>query len=73
MQELPDMTRTNGTAMGNLSKGRYRIRETGESCRVFLDPRNTVFLCFRADGVLYYMSAATDQETLALYAGLTQS
>lgn len=73
VQELPDMTRTNGTAMGNLSKGRYRIRETGESCRVFLDPRNTVFLCFRADGVLYYMSAATDQETLALYAGLTQS
>ena len=73
VEELPDMARVNGTAMGNLSKGRYRLQETGESCRLFLDPRNTVFLSFYADGVLYYMSGTTDEDTLALYASLAEA
>lgn len=73
VEELPDMTRANGTAMDNLSKGDYRLRESGEHCQVFLNPQNTVFLSLLAGGQRYYLSAATDQETLALYASLTQA
>ena len=72
VEVLPSMVRTNGTGMGNLCKGSFRVRETGENCQVFLNPQNEVFLRIEAEDTTYYMSGATDEETLAVYAGLTQ-
>lgn len=71
VEDLPGMVRTNGTGMTTLSKGSFRIQETGERCQVFLNPQNDVFLRLEAGDMTYYMSGATDQETLAVYNGLT--
>lgn len=67
VQQLPDLSRVNGTGMPNLSKGTYRDRDTGERCEVFLNPENSVFLKFTSDGTTYYMSAADDVQTAEVY------
>lgn len=72
VEDLPGMVRTNGTGMTTLSKGSFRIQETGERCQVFLNPQNDVFLRLEAGDMTYYMSGATDQETMNVYNSLTQ-
>lgn len=72
VEDLPAMVRTNGTGMTTLSKGSFRIRETGEGCQVFLNPQNDVFLRVEAGDTTYYLGGQDDQETLAVYDSLTQ-
>lgn len=72
VEELPGMVRTNGTGMTTLSKGSFRIRETGEGCQVFLNPQNDVFLRVETQDTTYYLGGEDDQETLAVYDSLTQ-
>lgn len=71
VEELPGMVRTNGTGMTTLSKGSFRIRETGEGCQVFLNPQNEVFLRVETQDTTYYLGGEDDQETLAVYDSLT--
>ncbi len=71
VEELPELSKTVGTGMDTLCKGLFYAAQVGE-CQVFLNPQNGLFLRFEADGTLYYMSAATDAETQALYTQLQQ-
>lgn len=72
VEELPAMSRTNGTGMDNLLKGSFRIKATGERVELFLDPRNSVFLTFTAGDTTYYMSCAEDAQTIELYQQLSE-
>lgn len=72
VEELPAMTRTNGTGMNNLLKGTFRVKATGERVKLFLDPRNSVFLNFTVGDTTYYMSCAEDTQTIELYQQLSQ-
>lgn len=66
IQELPRMSKSNGSAMDELDKGTFYIRNVGK-CEVFLNPKNTEFITFEADGMLYYMSDAEDAGTEEIY------
>lgn len=72
VEELPAMSRTNGTGMETLLKGTFRVKATGERVELFLNPENSVFLNFTAEGTTYYMSCADDTATLALYEQLSE-
>lgn len=67
--ELPELSKNAGTGMDNLYKGDWHILYAGD-CEVFLNPQNGLFLKFTADGELYYMSAADDEGTFAVYEAL---
>lgn len=66
IEELPEWSKSNGTAMENLCKGTFYIRNVGK-CEVFLNPQNTRFLEFEVEGKLYYMSGVDDAETQQFY------
>lgn len=69
LEELPKLSKVNGTGMDTLKKGTYRIPEVGR-CQVFLNPQNQVFIRFEAAGTTYYMSGYDDAETLEVYEAL---
>ena len=64
--ELPSWSKSSGTAMDTLEKGTFFIRNVGK-CEVFLNPENTEFLHFTADGTDYYMSGYDDAQTEKIY------
>ncbi len=64
--ELPSWSKSYGTAMDTLEKGTFFIRNVGK-CEVFLNPENTEFLHFTADGTDYYMSGYDDAQTEEIY------
>lgn len=64
--ELPSWSKSSGTAMDTLEKGTFFIRNVGK-CEVFLNPENTEFLHFSADGTDYYMSGSDDEQTEEIY------
>lgn len=64
--ELPSWSKSNGSAMDTLEKGTFFIRNVGK-CEVFLNPENTEFLHFSADGTEYYMSGTDDAQTREIY------
>ena len=71
LEELPEMSRKNGTSLKNLDKGRYKIDGygTGYLC---LNPENSKFLLVETvDGKVYLLSDATDAGTLEVYQELT--
>ena len=43
------------------------MRETGERCKLFLNPQNEVFIKLEYEGMLYYLSGRTDEETREVY------
>ena len=67
--ELPSWSKSNGSAMDTLEKGTFFIRNVGK-CEVFLNPENTEFLHFSADGTEYYMSGTDDAQTREIYESL---
>lgn len=72
LEELPEISRKNGTGMNNLAKGRYRISGygTGFLC---LNPQNETFLLVETDqGTVYLFSDETDEGTLEVYEELLQ-
>ena len=66
LNELPKMSRNHGTSIDTLKKGSYRV-EDDPSCTVFLNPQNTVFICFESFGETYYLSGCDDAETMQVY------
>lgn len=72
VEVLPKMTKSVGSAMDNVAKGTFRIKETGEKCILFLNPQNEKFLRFEVDGQCYYMSGLTDEETVSIYQYLAE-
>ncbi|MCH5270895.1 MAG: hypothetical protein J1E83_09125 [Lachnospiraceae bacterium] len=66
LEELPHLSKVNGTGMDNLLKGTFRIPEEGR-CEVFLNPQNTLFIRFEYAGETYYMSGYDDEETMRVW------
>lgn len=71
VDELPKLSKNRGTGMDNLYKGNWHIVYAGD-CEVFLNPQNQIFLKFKADGELYYMSASDDHRTQEIYTKLSE-
>lgn len=70
LEELPDVSRKNGTGLPNLSKGRYKIEGHGNGY-LCLNPQNKVFLMVETrEGQTYLFSDATDEGTVAAYEAL---
>ena len=71
LEDLPEVSRKNGTGLPNLSKGRYKIDGygTGYLC---LNPQNSEFLLIETDdGTVYLFSDDTDEGTLEVYRELS--
>ncbi len=71
IEELPKMSRNSGTAMENLRKGSWSVREEGK-CTAFLNPQNEVFLRIETPSSRYYLSGCNDEETIAVYEAIRQ-
>ena len=70
IDELPSWSKSSGTAMDNLEKGDFHIRNHGK-CKVFLNPQNDTFICFTANGTEYYVSGFDDAQTEHIYEQIT--
>lgn len=66
LQELPRWTKSSGSAMDNLQKGTFYIRNEGK-CQVHLNPQNGMFLKIVTEEEEYYFSGVTDEETMHVY------
>lgn len=71
MDELPKSSRNNGTGMDNLQKGNFRNKVDGR-VKLFLNPRNTIFLRIETKESIYYMSGYDDAETRTVYEIITR-
>ncbi len=70
IEELPEWTKVNGTAMDGLEKGTFEIWHEGK-CKVFLNPQNHLFLKLTTDDGVYYVGGYDDAETRQVYEALT--
>ena len=71
VEELPKLTKSVGSALDNLLKGKYIVRGTGERCKLFLHPQNVVFIKLEYEEMVYYLSGRSDEETMGVYRALT--
>ena len=67
MEELPSMSKSVGSAMPTLRKGTFRVKGTGERCRLFLNPKNEMFIRLETSDEIYYLSGTSDEETIEVY------
>ncbi len=69
LNDWPDISlRTNGLSTDNVSIGHFRLKN-GENCMMFLcDDGGPVLEVRTADGGLYYLNCATEEETLEMIA-----
>ena len=67
VNDLPKLTRSVGSALDNLVKGKYIVRGTGERCKLFLNPQNDVFIKLEYEDMVYYLGGRTDEETMQVY------
>lgn len=72
IQELPHTYKKNGTGMANLLKGTFRVDGYG-TCQLFLNPQNQEFIVITDSKETFLLSEETDEETLALYADITNT
>ena len=70
VDELPSMVKSNGTAMDNLLKGKFHVRNQG-NYELFLNPQHKYYINFSADDKNYYVNGFDDKETLEIYSELT--
>ena len=63
------MSKSDGSNFERIEKGNFYIRNVGR-CKILLNPQNQYFIEIKADGKLYYLSAATDEETNDIYVNL---
>ncbi len=70
--ELPKVSRTNGSSMENLKKGNYRNSEDGK-IKILLNPQNQYYLRVISNDTVYYLGGYDDTETLAVYDLLTNN
>ena len=73
LSDWPDISlRTNGLSTDNVSIGHFRLKN-GESCMMFLcEDGGPVLEVRTADGGLYYLNCATEEETLEMIAKVKQ-
>lgn len=65
--ELPDMSKDNGTGFSTLCKGTYSIAGNG-SCTVCFNPTNHLFIVItKENGKKYVFSGSTDKKTEEVY------
>ena len=67
VNELPKLTKSVGSALGNVVKGKYIVQGTGERCKLFLNPQNDVFIKLEYEDMVYYLGGRTDEETMQVY------
>ncbi|MBE5875952.1 MAG: hypothetical protein E7290_03580 [Lachnospiraceae bacterium] len=67
LEELPKMSKTNGSAMDKMYKGKFFVSEEERKCYVFLNPQNTIFLKIKTNDGIYYMSGIDDAQTQLVY------
>ena len=67
IDELPDMSKINGSAMDNIYKGKFFVSEEGRKCQVFLNPQNDMFMRIQTEDIIYYISGIDDEETQTVY------
>lgn len=66
LNEIPSMSKKNGTGMKNLRKGTFHIRNVGD-CEVLQNPQNEYVLYIRTADREYYLSDAEDAQTQKVY------
>lgn len=66
IEELPEMTKINGSGMDNLLKGKFEIFHQG-CVQVFLNPQTDCFIYLETNDTHYYLGASTKEETVLLY------
>jgi hypothetical protein len=59
-------TKTNGADVGSVLKGEFLL-EDGSKARLYVDAQSSPFIRFTWDGWIFYINAATREETEALY------
>lgn len=65
--ELPDISKDNGTGFSTLCKGTYSIAGNG-SCTVCFNPQNHLFIIItKENGKKYVFSGSTDEKTEEVY------
>ena len=62
-------TKTNGAGVGSVLKGEFLL-EDGLKARLYADTQSPPFIRFTWDGWVFYINAATREETEALYNAL---
>lgn len=67
LEELPKMSKSNGSAIDKMYKGTFFISEEERKCKVFLNPQNNMFLRVKTEGGIYYMSGIDDEQTKEVY------
>lgn len=67
VEKLPSMVKSVGSGMPTLKKGSFRVKETGERCKLFLNPQNGRFIRLELEGEIYYLSGSSDEETMEVY------
>ena len=70
VEELPKLTKSVGSVMDTLAKGKFIERGTGQRYELLLNPQNDFYIKLEADGKIYYLSGLTDEETLEVYEAL---
>lgn len=65
LEDLPDLTKINGTGMEELYSGVFEVYREG-ICEVFLNPSNHLFLKLEVDEKIYYLSGIDDVSTKQL-------
>lgn len=66
-EELPDISKDNGTGFSTLCKGTYSIAGYG-SCTVCFNPKNHLFIMItKENGKKYVFSGSTDEKTKEVY------
>lgn len=67
LEELPKMSKTNGSAIDSMYKGTFFISEEERKCQVFLNPQNNIFLRIKTNDGIYYISGINDEQTMEVY------
>ena len=66
LDEIPGMSKKNGTGLNNLRKGTYHIRNAGDY-EVLQNPQNKYVLYIKTADVEYYLGDAEDGQTQKIY------
>lgn len=67
IEELPRRSKSVGTAIEELEKGTFYVREKKAKCEFFLNPQNSCFIYLETKDGIYYLSGENDEQTKEVY------
>lgn len=70
LTDLPSATRTWGTGMEALLKGKFSVQGYGSSCQLCLDPQDELFLVVKTAETCYIFSMEDEEELRSIYNAL---